>query len=178
MIPWKVILATMVIFVCGVVTGALVVRTTQARRPPFQFVQSRPPGPGPGPGPIGDVVKELKEPLALTTNQCEKIVKIMQDSQTRVMAIRTNIAPLIAKEVQRAHQAISDEVLTPEQRPKYAELLLKEPKQRMEGMRGRGEGGFRGPRNTNGFPDEGRVGRGRWNQSNDLSTNPPPSNGP
>ncbi|MGD0413192.1 MAG: hypothetical protein ABSC18_15990, partial [Verrucomicrobiota bacterium] len=91
--PWKVILATMVIFVCGVVTGALVVRT-QGWRP------ASPSGFG-GPGPF---MPRLVQQLGLTREQHDKIDKIMQT------------------EKERAQQAIT-QVLTPEQQRKFSELL-------------------------------------------------------
>ena len=130
----------MVIFVCGVVTGALVIKT-QGGRPSFPAASGRFYSIGPpGLAPVDAVVRQLKDRLALTTNQCGQIVRIMQDSQTTNAAIRKNIAPLLQKEVDRAHQAITN-CLTSEQQIKYADLL-KEHDQRPGG---RGEGSERGP---------------------------------
>jgi Spy/CpxP family protein refolding chaperone len=184
--PWKVILATMVIFVCGVVTGALVIKT-QGWRP------ASPAGAGriysigpPGRAPVDDVVRRLKVSLDLTTNQCDKIARIMQDSQATNAAIRKGIAPLLQKEVDRAHQAITN-FLTPEQQIKYAELLKEQdqrPGGRGEGLReGRGPRGgeagrFRQNTNrfpTNGPPEAGRGRMGRRGQNNNLLTNGPGS---
>jgi hypothetical protein len=183
-IPWKVILATMVIFVCGVVTGALVIKT-QGNTSPHPR-QSGDVGLGP-PGPPQDILRWLT-PLNLATNQSEKIVKILQDSQATNWAIRESIAPLLHNEVERAHQAINL-VLTPDQQVKYAELL-KKPEMRTEG-RGRrgGEGGGFGQRGTNRLPTNGfpggfpGAGRGRTNRpgttnnpfSNSIPANPIPA---
>jgi len=189
--PWKVILATMVIFVCGVVTGALVIRT-QGWRPPSASGAGRFPNAGPpGRAPVEEFVRQLKGRLALTTNQCEKIARIMQDSQATNDAIRKRYAPQLQAEVDRAHQAITN-LLTSEQQIKYAELL-KEQDQRTGGRgdsRGRrgGEGGGFQPRSTNrlqanGLPEDGRPRPGRRGQSSNFSTNDPgntnrvPSNG-
>ena len=126
----------MVIFVCGVVTGALVIKT-QGWHPPAYSGPGRFPNIGPpGRAPVDDVVRDLKGKLALTTNQCEKIARIMQDSQSTNAAIRKKIAPLLEAEVVRAHQAITNE-LNSDQQLKYAELL-KEHDQR-PGGRGAGQ---------------------------------------
>lgn len=179
MSPWKVILATMVIFVCGVVTGALVIKT-QGWRPPFPSAPGRFSNIGPpGRAPVDDIVRQLKGRLALTTNQCEKIAKIMEDSQSTIAGIRLSYAPQIEKEVEKAHQAITN-WLNPEQQMKYAELL-KEQNQRPVGrgdFRGRrgGEGPGFPPRSnnwvqTNGFPGDGRGRPPRRGPSNDFSGN-------
>jgi Spy/CpxP family protein refolding chaperone len=150
--PWKVILATMVIFVCGVVTGALVVRT-QGWRP------ASPSGFG-GPGPF---MPRLVQQLGLTREQHDKIDKIMQT------------------EKERAQQAIT-QVLTPEQQRKFSELLKKpEQRPEGRGRRGGEGGGFPRNTNrfqTNGFPEEGRGRTGRRGQYNNFSTNSPSTNSP
>ena len=108
MSPWKVILATMVIFVCGVVTGALVVKTQVRRGPPFP--RHRPAGSGSSPR----YCQSAQVRLNLTPDQHEKIKKIMQDSQATNALIRAEIAPLLHAEMERAHEAIN-QLLTPEQ---------------------------------------------------------------
>jgi Spy/CpxP family protein refolding chaperone len=168
----------MVIFVCGVVTGALVIRTHDGKPSP----PSRAPGdPGigiPGSAPVWEILRRLT-PLGLTTNQAAKIAKIMQDSQATNAAIRTTIAPQLQKEVERAHQAIN-QLLTPDQQKKYAELLKRpEPRPEGRGRRG-GEGGPFPPRNTNrpqtnGIPGEGRGRTNRTGGTNDPSTNSIPT---
>jgi Spy/CpxP family protein refolding chaperone len=177
--PWKVILATMVIFVCGVVTGALVIKTQGTASSGVRSAGG--PGPGaPGQAQVWEILHRMNQAhMDLTTNQNDKIVKIMQDLQTTNSAIFGTIAPLLQKEVQRAHQAITN-VLTPEQQVKYAELL-KKPEPRPEGrgegrVRRGGEGPGFPPRNTNrpptnGFPGEGRGRMNRMGQINNPSTN-------
>ena len=182
MSPWKVILATMVIFVCGVVTGALVIRT-QGWRPASPFGPGGGPGFGPpGSAPVQAIIRVMAQAhLDLTQDQKDKIAKIMQDSQATNAAIRRNFAPLLQKEVDRAHQAITN-LLTPEQQIKYAELL-KEHDQRpggrgdSRGRRGGDSPGFQ-PRSTNhfqtnGLPEDGRPRPGRRGQSNNFSTDDP-----
>jgi len=178
----------MVIFVCGVVTGALVIRT-QGWHPTFPSGAGRFPnnmvGP-PGRAPVDDIVRQLKVRLALTTNQCEKIGKIMQDSQATNAAIRRKYAPQLQAEVDRAHQAITN-VLTSEQQATYA-ALLKEQDQRPGGrgdFRGRrgGEGSGFPPWITNRLPtngplEDGRGGMRRRGPNNSMSTNNPGNTNP
>jgi hypothetical protein len=183
----------MVIFVCGVVTGALVIKT-QGNGP----LRSRSPGEGqfgaPGAAQVRETMR-LMSSLELTTNQYDKIVTIIEDSQATNRAIRETYAPLLHKEVDRAHQAISN-VLASEQQVKYAELLKNEPRPDVRGGRGprggEGGGGFQlhGSNHppTSGFPSFpngfGGPGRGRMDRmgssnnplSNGLPTNAVPSN--
>jgi len=161
--PWKVILATMVIFVCGVVTGALVIKT-QGWHPPSPYNSGFA---VPGPASVQMLMRQMAQAhMSLTTNQHEKIEKILQDSQATNAAIRVRIAPQLQAEKERAQKAIN-QLLTSEQQGIFAELL-KKPEQwpggRGEG-RGRrgGEGGGFRPQNTNRFPTNGlpEDGRGR-----------------
>ena len=158
MSPWKVILATMVIFICGVVTGALVIKT-QGWRPPSPAGAGRFSNIGPpGRAPVEEFVRQLKGRLALTTNQCEKIARIMQDSQSTIAGIRQSYAPQIEKEVEKAHLAITN-WLNPEQQIKYAELLKEQEHEQWPGIRGGRGGEGRGPwsRDTNRFPTNQSV---------------------
>ena len=180
----------MVIFVCGVVTGALVIKTQGGRNPsPYSTAGGF--GVGmPGPGLVRDFMRRLDQAhLDVTPDQHEKIEKIMQDSQTTNAAIRNKIAPQLQAEKERAQKAINL-LLNPLQQQKFAELLKKpEPRQdarggsRAEGRGARGgEGpGFRGPRptnaaRTNGYPEDGRGRTNRMGATNNPSINSIPSN--
>ena len=165
----------MVIFVCGVVTGALVARTEGRRPSPYGSGGGFGTG-GPGPGPVWDFMRRLDQAhLDLSTDQHDKIVKIMQDSYATNHAILTKINPQLQAEKERAQKAII-QLLAPEQQQKFSELL-KKPEPR--GRRG-GEGGAF-LRNTNrfqsnGFPEDGRGRMGRRGQNNSPSTNGPSTN--
>ena len=144
----------MVIFVCGVITGALVIEKQSGRRPM--------PGPGgtsfgmPGMRETVQFMSLVKQAgIDLTSDQSNSIVKIMQDSQTTNAAIRKTIAPVLKAEAERALQAVNL-VLTPDQRPKLAERL----KERAQNRSGRGgEGG--GRRGGEGGGRRGGEGGGR-----------------
>jgi Spy/CpxP family protein refolding chaperone len=149
----------MVIFVCGVITGALVIETQGLHRSP-----SGPGGPSygpPGPRPVFDIIRRMTQAhIELTTDQTNRIVKIMQDSQATNAAIRKTIAPLLRAEVERADKAIN-ELLTPEQQPKFAELVKE---QQRTGERRGGRGGEGGGR-------RGGEGGGRARNPNRGGTN-------
>ena len=180
----------MVIFVCGVVTGALVIKT-QGWRNPSSYGSGGGFGAGaPGLEPVRDFMRRLDQArLDLTTDQHEKIEKIMQDSQATNAAIRVKFAPQLQAEKERAQRKIN-QLLTPEQQQKFSELL-KKPEQRPEGRGRRGGEGGGFQRGTNRFPtngpqDEGRGRMGRRNNNpstngppaSDLSTNNLPTNNP
>jgi len=191
--PWKVILATMVIFVCGVITGALVIETQGQHRPPF--------GPGgasfgpPGPREAVLFIHRMKQArIDLTTDQSNMVFRIIMDSQATNAEIRRKYAPQLRAETERAHHAIS-QVLSPDDRPKLEELEKELAQNR--GGRGGESGGGRGgegrmnrPRNpnrggSNDFTEElrGRMDglRGRMDAtatSNVPLSNAPPTNAP
>jgi hypothetical protein len=168
----------MVIFACGVVTGALVIRTQGRRNPaPYGF------GVGvPGPGPVWDFMRRLDQAhLDLSKDQHDKIEKIMQDSQATNAAIRVKYAPQLQAEKERAQKAIN-QLLTSGQQQKFTELM-KRSEQRPDGRGRRGGEGGGFQRNTNrfpsnGLPDEERGRMSRRSLTNNLSTNGPSTDNP
>jgi hypothetical protein len=140
---WKVILATVVIFGAGVLTGGLLVnyvdhgqrgngrfsfwRPTprspmEDREPPRSGALSRPPSPEIS---RKDFINHLDRALKLTPEQHKAIAKIIAEGQERNWEIWTNVAlPKIRREMERVHQRIRAE-LTPEQRKKF-EAMVKE----------------------------------------------------
>jgi Spy/CpxP family protein refolding chaperone len=124
--PWKVILATMVIFACGVITGALVTRTvaTRAEERPLTAVPvpARMPG-----GAVSQMQKVLDKQLDLSAEQRDQIGKIMKASQERTRPLWEKIAPQMTDEVKEVRQEIRG-VLTPEQWKKFGELMKRNRK--------------------------------------------------
>ncbi len=114
---WKVILATLVIFGTGVLSGSL---GTQLLRKPAE--PPKPPfGPG-GPGPERfDFIRRWGDRLDLTAEQRDKIDRLVRESQERVRALWEPVGPKIQEET-RAVRAKIEEILTPEQRAKFAEM--------------------------------------------------------
>jgi len=170
----------MVIFVCGVITGALVIETQGLHRSP-----SGPGGPSygpPGPRPVFDIIRRMTQAhIELTTDQTNRIVKIMQDSQATNAAIRVKYAPQLQAEKERAQKAIN-QLLTSGQQQKFTELM-KRSEQRPDGRGRRGGEGGGFQRNTNrfpsnGLPDEERGRMSRRSLTNNLSTNGPSTDNP
>lgn len=111
---WKVILATLVIFGAGVLSGTLGTRLYQQKNEPPKPAF----GPG-GPGPDRfDFLRRWGDRLDLTAEQREKIDRLVRESQERVRALWEPVGPKIQEET-RSVRARIEEVLTPEQRAKF-----------------------------------------------------------
>jgi Spy/CpxP family protein refolding chaperone len=139
---WKIILAIVVIFGTGVLTGGLLVNYVEQshpkdiQRPPDEgnpqpqannhdHDQPRPPElPNPRPPEIlgKQFVQQLDNTLHLTREQRAAIAKIVADGQERNRDIWTNVAPQMHKMLQDVRQQIREQ-LTPEQRKQFEELL-------------------------------------------------------
>ena len=125
MSPWKVILATMVIFACGVITGAMLTWTMLPRTEPALAVL---PAPARTAAPPilqlqrAAFFKAMDKQLDLSSAQREQIGKIMKASQERTQPLWDQIAPQMSEELKNVREEIRA-LLTPEQRKKFAELL-------------------------------------------------------
>jgi Spy/CpxP family protein refolding chaperone len=106
---WKVIVATIVIFAAGAVTGALLVR------------QSFRPRPGPG-GVRLDFLRRMERDLDLTREQRQKIDKILKESQDQMRRIMEPVSPALHAELQRTKEEFR-QVLTPQQQARFDQLL-------------------------------------------------------
>jgi Spy/CpxP family protein refolding chaperone len=126
---WKVILATIVIFGTGVITGALVFRQTQTINAPAQH---KPLGPGRPPliSAAGDLrlefLRRAQRELDLNPDQRERIEKMIKDSQERTRKLMEPVAPEIHAELQRTKDQFL-EVLTPEQRIRFERFIKRRP---------------------------------------------------
>jgi Spy/CpxP family protein refolding chaperone len=135
---WKVILATVVIFGAGVLTGGLLVNCVDREHGPnarFLFWQesARSPmedreHPGELPRPRSpemwrkEFIEHLDQTLKLTPEQHAAISKIIAEGQERNWEIWTNVAPKMHQEMEQIHQRIRAE-LTPEQQEKFEALI-------------------------------------------------------
>jgi Spy/CpxP family protein refolding chaperone len=124
--PWKVILATMVIFACGVVTGALVTKTVTTRG------EERPMSAGPPlvrmpAGAVSQMQRVLDKQLDLNEEQRDEVGKIMKASQQRTKPLWDKIAPQMTAEIKEVREEIHA-VLTPEQWKKFGELMKRNRK--------------------------------------------------
>ena len=147
---WKVICATLVIFITGVVTGGLLVsyadRVSQKNRRPFQHENVRlpanVPNPGPGinprdparlPNPANlpnrqragislEFLQKLHAEIQLTPGQRERIEQIVTEGQQNNKAIWDRVAPEIRRENLETQRRIR-EALLPEQLARFEELM-------------------------------------------------------
>jgi hypothetical protein len=129
--PWKVILITMVIFGCGVVTGGLLMK---AGLPHFPIVELAPRTNNVGSQP--PAFNQLQQPaflrrmdkqLDLTPDEHDKIAKIMNDSQERTKPLWKLIAPGLREEMKRVRGEIRA-VLNPKQQKDFDDLLKTRPR--------------------------------------------------
>lgn len=125
---WKVILATLIIFGTGVVTGGLLVSYSLHTN----IGLSAPPAPAPVPQAGGtnpwmqrarELLRRMDRDLDLTPEQHQHIEKLITDSAERTRNLWAPIAPLMSKEMQKLHRDIRDQLDTG-QRKKF-ELMTR-----------------------------------------------------
>jgi len=139
---WKIILAAVVIFGAGVLTGGLLVNYVEQshskdiQRPPGELNphpqannrdldQPRPQDllkPRPPEMLNKQFVQQLDNALHLTPEQRAAIAKIVTDGQERNHEIWTNVAPQMHKVLQDVRLQIREQLM-PEQRKQFEELL-------------------------------------------------------
>jgi hypothetical protein len=144
---WKVILATVVIFGAGVLTGGLLVQNVDHSR--FRFHErpqtsadtqsqttnradaTHPPERGPRPPEMfsRQFVQQLDDGLHLTSDQRDKITKIIADGQERNREIWTNYTPKTHQVMQDVQQRIRAE-LTPDQLKQFENMMKPHPPRR------------------------------------------------
>ena len=126
--PWKVILATVIIFAAGVITGGVLVHKVQRPErprplPPFARPQQGPP-PEVMPRPWfarREFLDRMDHQLNLSREQYDRIAKILQDSQERTRRIVGRVNPEIQEELRHVRREIRAQ-LTPEQAKGFEEL--------------------------------------------------------
>ena len=111
--PWKVILATLVIFVAGMVTGGLATKRLQ----PEVAATKAPPSLQ-----RFDLLRRMEKRLELSPAQQERIEQIVRESQERTKKAWEQVRPIIRDEFQRVQDRIREE-LTPQQRKTFEKLL-------------------------------------------------------
>jgi Spy/CpxP family protein refolding chaperone len=123
---WKVILATMVIFGAGVVTGSLVVWQTAVKHPAKQqhgnaVNRSIPTAPGLT---RVEFLRRAERELDLTPEQRTQAEKVIADSQDRTKKIMEPVAPKIREQLNQTKEQFRA-LLTPEQKSRFDEMLKK-----------------------------------------------------
>lgn len=120
---WKVILATLVIYGAGILTGALVFKSPS--RPPVAVSPTRALPAFPG----SDIFQErfferMKKDLDLTPEQNKHLQGIFRESRERMKTLWDIVSPEMQAELQAVREKIQHELTVP-QREKF-ETLLKE----------------------------------------------------
>lgn len=161
---WKVIIATLVIFAAGFVTGSLVKKRPAPAVPAPAPVRTEPPNPL--------LLQQrflehrMKRELDLTPEQAERIEKIFADSRERLKILMDLIGPELQGELGDVRDRIRAE-LRPDQQDRFEQLL--------KGRRGEGR---RGPPMLEDGPRERdwdrERDRDRRKEPGPGSTSPPP----
>lgn len=122
---WKVILATLVIYSAGLITGGLLVR----QGAPFRHMQ--PSGPPPNQGiPLilqQRFLERMKVELALTREQAERLDRLFAESRERTRIIMDLVRPEVQSEVRALRERILAE-LTPTQRRQFETMRERGPR--------------------------------------------------
>ena len=118
---WKVILATMVIFGTGVITGGIVVDRVIQRSRPHHAATNKPP-PGSPAGTRVDFLRKAERELDLTLQQREQADKVIASSQERIKKLMEPVNPKIREELQRTRDDFRA-ILTPEQKTRFDEMV-------------------------------------------------------
>jgi Spy/CpxP family protein refolding chaperone len=129
---WKVILATMVIFGTGVVTGSLLVQHAERIRNPHAQHGAglvRPLQPGSAGGSRFEFLRRAERELNLTPDQRDQIDQLLKASQERTKKLMEPVAPKMREEVQQT-KAEFRAVLTPQQRERFDQLVKQQQRPR------------------------------------------------
>jgi hypothetical protein len=123
---WKPILAALLIFAAGVVTGGLTVRLKGRPwvRPgglPTQGVERNRPAPR-SEAELRELAQRLQKHLKLSPEQRERVETIVNESRERMKAIAEEMAPRTREEFRRMRERIRAE-LTPGQRQEFEEIF-------------------------------------------------------
>lgn len=123
----------MVIFGAGVITGGLVVhRSMQTQQRPFPRVQNlpRPVAPAVSAGVMrSEFLRRIQREIDLTSEQGDRIDRILKDSQERSRKLMEPIAPQLREELERTRDEFRS-VLNPVQQQRFDQLLKQQQRAR------------------------------------------------
>jgi hypothetical protein len=124
--PWKAIVAALLIFVAGAVSGGLAGHLYRAKsqKPPRALFLRGPAAPW-----LAqrlELLRRLEHKLNLTPAQCQRINRALHESQERIRELWQPVAPQAEEEMRQLHRRIEAE-LTPGQREQFKRLLKRRP---------------------------------------------------
>jgi hypothetical protein len=117
--PWKVILATLVIFIAGLITGAVMLKQFGASPATRSLPQTGPVLPGPL---REEFVRRMAIELKLAPEQKDKVLTIVHESQERTRLLYSLIGDDVRDEMRQTRDAIREQ-LTPEQSRRFEEMM-------------------------------------------------------
>lgn len=117
---WMTILAAVVLFCTGAVSGGLAVKLYENHHNARLLKASM--SSGPGWSQRADLLKRLERHITLTPEQHEQIEKILAESQNRMKAIWSRVSPEAHEEYKTTNQRILAQ-LTDDQRKVFEELI-------------------------------------------------------
>jgi Spy/CpxP family protein refolding chaperone len=132
---WKAILAVLVIFGAGFVTGHVASRMSEAAKPPVaapNAANALRAGNHPNQPPLSleqlrkvELMGRVQKDLDLTPEQHARIEKIIEDSQGRIRDLWDQVAPDIHDEYDDVQKKVCQE-LTPDQKKTFDDLMKKQ----------------------------------------------------
>jgi hypothetical protein len=134
---WKVILATMVIFGTGVVTGGLLVHHAQRGRDrhPQRLIGALRPTQPASPGVMRiEFLRRMERELKLAPEQREPIDKILKEGKERMKKVMETVEPHRREEYKRTLEEFRG-ALRPEQRQRFDSVLKQQQQQRNRDQR-------------------------------------------
>lgn len=134
--PWKVILATLVIFVAGLITGGVAVKKLALRPPSRSGWSTREMNAALPAWVREDFVRRMSIELNLTSQQTERITKTVRESQERIRELYSLIGPEMREELDYVRESIRSE-LTPEQAGRFDEIRERQRRVAEMGRSGR-----------------------------------------
>lgn len=152
---WKIICATLVIFVAGIITGASLIRFAERGPNPWRRSQksegnipsapnaghpnspalpndSRPANAAGSPLLSREFVQVISRQLHLTSEQHGQIDRIMADGQERMRQLRASLEPQTRKQLLETRDQIHA-LLTPAQREQFEQLMKQRANRRSDG---------------------------------------------
>jgi len=154
---WKIVCATLVIFIAGIITGASLVRFAERGPKPWQRISrsgahlpsppesghpnppalSNNPRPAVTPTSVSpllnrEFVQILSRQLRLTPEQHKQIEKIMAEGQEHLRELRASLEPQTRQQLSETRAQIST-LLTPEQREQFDRLMKQRASRRNDG---------------------------------------------
>ena len=132
---WKAILAVLVIFGAGFVTGHVASRMSESAKPPVAQNTARAAA-HPGQQPLSleqlrkvELMGRVQKELDLTPEQHARIEKIIEESQQRIRDLWDQVAPDIHDEYDDVQKKVCQE-LSPEQKKTFDDLMKKQQKKK------------------------------------------------